>query len=52
MYKNLILGLLFLLQGDDNLMKAVENELNRSIKRHLESGGFVCLFIFLFKKTA
>jgi hypothetical protein len=29
-----------LFQGDDNLMKAVENELNKSIKRHLESGEF------------
>ena len=28
------------LQGDGQLMKAVENELNKSIKRHLESGEF------------
>ena len=26
------------MQGDGQLMKAVENELNKSIKRHLESG--------------
>lgn len=25
-------------QGDGQLMKAAENELNKSIKRHLESG--------------
>jgi len=30
--------LCFLIQGDGHLMKAVENELNKSIKRHLESG--------------
>ena len=29
---------LFFAQGDGQLMKAVENELNKSIKRHLESG--------------
>lgn len=34
----LMLYCLFFVQGDGQLMKAVENELNKSIKRHLENG--------------
>ena len=36
-YKSNVLLFIFV-QGDGQLMKAVENELNKSIKRHLENG--------------
>lgn len=45
-------GILFIFeQGDGQLMKAVENELNKSIKRHLESGELFLSVWFCKSKT-